>query len=354
VLNLDGVGKAGTVTANVTSGLAGETITITNFGSYDTSIATVFPNSNTNSPYTTTVTAVAGGSTAVWGTATLSDNRTCTGSTTVNINGAWWQVKDGDVTTKEDLESNIPSSSFFELAGSGGYPGIPAYGGFANPQLLSRVSQNYNWIAKNSYSSPKVYNSSYFLSAIPAGTVIHSLSNPAPDLTALTSGGADPATGYYWNEYDASSYGTNLTISSLNIGTKKIILISKGAEVKLTGNINLTKGQGFFMLVAGKDATGNNGDIIVDPGVGGGGSANLEGIYISDGQFKTGTKDPADDLQLWVRGTIAAYGGMVLQRNLGSADATTPSELFEYAPDQEILFPEVFATHSTNWQEVAP
>ena len=87
-LNL-AVGGTGTINASVTSGLNGIGITQMRFGSYNTSIATVNPASDpTSDPYSTTVTAVAGGLTAVWGTADLADKRTCetTGGTDTDIN----------------------------------------------------------------------------------------------------------------------------------------------------------------------------------------------------------------------------------------------------------------------------
>ena len=70
-------GTTGTVTAVVSSGQGTATITQMRFGSYDTSLATVSPTSDSTSPYSTTVTTVAAGSTAVWATADLSDGRTC-------------------------------------------------------------------------------------------------------------------------------------------------------------------------------------------------------------------------------------------------------------------------------------
>lgn len=68
------VGDTGTITASVTSGQGASTILQMRFGSYNTSIATVNPTSDTSSIYSTTVTAVAAGATAVWATADLDDN----------------------------------------------------------------------------------------------------------------------------------------------------------------------------------------------------------------------------------------------------------------------------------------
>ncbi len=90
VFNLS-VGGTGTVNASVTSGLGSATVLQMLFGSYNTAIATVSPVSDSSSPYSTVVTAVAGGATAVWGTANLSDGRTCQSNavtdTDVNVSG---------------------------------------------------------------------------------------------------------------------------------------------------------------------------------------------------------------------------------------------------------------------------
>lgn len=82
------VGGTGTVTASVTSGQGSAIINQMRFGSYDTAIATVNPTIDSTSIYSTTVTAIAGGATAVWGTADLSDGRTCqsSGMTDTDIN----------------------------------------------------------------------------------------------------------------------------------------------------------------------------------------------------------------------------------------------------------------------------
>lgn len=76
VLNLS-AGDTANVTADVTSGLDGATITQMSFGSYNNVIAKVAPATDASPPYETTVTAAAGGNTAVWATAELSDGREC-------------------------------------------------------------------------------------------------------------------------------------------------------------------------------------------------------------------------------------------------------------------------------------
>jgi hypothetical protein len=240
------------------------------------------------------------------------------------------------------------SGYYFDLKGPGGFPGIPAYGGTTN-LTQANVSET-GWLANSLGSSTKIYNSTYFLNAIPEDMIINSLSSSI-DGSAIASGGT-ATDGIYWYEYDpAANGGSDLTINTLaSLGARKVVVIVKGADVYLNGEITLTKGSGFFLLVAGATTGGTKGNIIVSPTVGGGASANLEGIFVTDGAFQTGLAST----QLWVRGTVASYGGISLQRDLGDLNSTTPAELFEFAPDLALLFPQKLGAHSISWQEVAP
>jgi hypothetical protein len=261
---------------------------------------------------------------------------------------AWWQVKDGDVTTNGSIGSTLPASTgiYFNEAGSGGYPGVPMYGGSIN-LTASNVSET-GWMANSAASSAKMYNSSFFINSIPADVVINTVPSSSVDGSFFESGGT-ASYGYYWYVYDATSTGIDLSINSAaNLGTRKVILIVKGASLNIGGSINLTDGSGFFLGVS-------SANINVASTVGGSGSADLEGVYVADLSFTTGTGGTSTDSQLWLRGTVAAFGGISLQRDLGgSANAASPAEYFEYAPDQELLFPTKLSVRPSAWREVAP
>lgn len=263
----------------------------------------------------------------------------CGGSRTCNTQPCrWWQVKDADVTTNGDLTSVIPGGQYFGLLGGGGYSGVPAYGGTTNLTNLD-VSAD-GWLANSVYSSAKLYNSTYFANAVPSEVTVNSLPSNSVAGSFFESGGT-LSYGYYWYIYDATSTSLDLTITSgMNLGSRKVILIVKGANLNLGGNINLTDGEGFFLGVT-------SGNMVVSSNV-----TSLEGIYVSDGSFSTGTAGAGADSQLWVRGTIAGFGGISLQRDL--AVNTTSAELFEYAPDQDLLFPGKLGARPSNWREVAP
>ncbi|PIP57308.1 hypothetical protein COX04_00170, partial [Candidatus Woesebacteria bacterium CG22_combo_CG10-13_8_21_14_all_45_10] len=62
---------------------------------------------------------------------------------------AWWRVIDGDVKTNGNLVSQVPSGLKFDLVGTGGYPGLPAYGGSTN--LNSALVSDKGWLANSRY-----------------------------------------------------------------------------------------------------------------------------------------------------------------------------------------------------------
>ncbi|MGA2910869.1 MAG: hypothetical protein ABSE04_03685 [Candidatus Microgenomates bacterium] len=261
---------------------------------------------------------------------------------------AWWQVKDGDVITNGDLKASLPDygNPLFDVAGGGGFPGVPSYGG--STDLTAANVSSKSWLVNSDYSSTKLYNSTFFLNAIPPDVKINNLGSTF-DQIAFNNATAD-SDGYVWFEYDGSQNGgLDLTIpSNLDFGSNKVVLLVKNADLDISGDINYTDGQGFFLGVT-------TGNIVVDPSVGGGGAPNLEGVYVADGEFVTGTTGAQDDSQLWIRGSVAAYGGFNLERDLGpDLNGTTPSELFEYAPEVDLMFPAKLGGYIINWREAAP
>lgn len=205
-------------------------------------------------------------------------------------------------------------------------------------------------MANSSYTGLRLFDSSYFLNSIPADVIPTVITSSSIDATAF-SGSGD----YEWYEYDGAVNGDLTIATPINFGSRKVILIVKNANLIIGGDITFTKGSGFFMSIAAKDINGLKGNIIVDPAVGGGGVPNLDGIYIADGQFQTGTGGASADSQLTVRGAVTGYNGIILQRDMGGpANQTTPAEVFEYDPSMELLFPPSLLYRSLNWKEVAP
>lgn len=149
---------------------------------------------------------------------------------------------------------------------------------------------------------------------------------------------------YYWYKYDGTLNGNQaLTIPAVDLGTRKVILMVDNADANITGNIHLTDGSGFFMLIV-------NGNINVDATIGGEATPNLEGLYLADGIFSDGV----GNTQLWVRGSVVGNLGVNMQRDLGGVANSDPAEFFEYAPDLIMLYPSKLGVRKMSWKEVAP
>jgi hypothetical protein len=272
----------------------------------------------------------------------------CSDEAIVTLNNAppeaWWQVQDSDVATNGNLTSAVPGNpDYFGLIGSGGFPGLPAFGSTNIDK--SDISET-NWLAQSTISNPRLYDFQYFITKIPEATVINEISSF--DQGVINGGNIDEATGYYWYRYDGSATGVDtLSLDSgiANMAGKKVILLVKDASFNIGGTINLVDGQEFFMAIVDRNVT-------VNPAVGGA-TAALEGLYLADEAFSDGTTGDQTDVRLHVRGSVVAFGSVNLQRDLGTNNSSS-AELFEYAPDQIMLFPKVFGVRKINWKEVAP
>lgn len=241
----------------------------------------------------------------------------------------WWQAKDGDVTTNGDITSLVPNTQLFNTVGLGGYPGVPVYGGTFNlTGNTSRISVP-RWNSDTNTLLSRQFNYSYFENLIPDDVNFNNISN-------LASGGSAYSDSYHWFR----AIGNTTISSDVNIGNRKVILFVEGGNLTINGRINLNDGNGFFgAFVDGNITVGNSVT----------GAPSLEGVYLSNGSFNTG----AGTSQLHVRGSVASFGGINLQRDL-SNNNSTPAELFEFAPDQMMLFPEKLMFRRNKWSEVAP
>lgn len=342
-------GSSQILTSSLTSG---NDILRVDFSSSNSSQVSVNPASDTTYSYQTTLTGLQPTSPNV----TITENvyRTggtlaCSQDTTVTVTPAeaWWQVMDADVASSGVLDSTVPTGEYFSLAGAGGYPGIPSY--VISTSLDNLDVSQLGWLVQSETPIQKQYDYNYFNNQIPADTVVTTLSSNVLDQAAI-DGNTTPSYGYYWYRYDGSSSGLDLTINSaLSLGSKKVVVLAASANVNISDTVNFTKGSGFFLIVAGKDSLGNKGDINIDPALGGN-AYDLEGIYVASGSFSTGVSA----LPLRMRGSVAGYDSVTLQRDLGGSNLTTPAEYFEYAPDLSLLFPSVLGTRRINWKEVAP
>jgi hypothetical protein len=273
----------------------------------------------------------------------------------------WWQVQDSDVSTNGDLVSEIPATCIlpgcnpvFNLKGTGTFPGVTLYGGgnadFAAGSGQGKAAEDpNNWLVASSYQG-KTYDYAYFARQIPSDVSLTEVTDTTVNGGFFQSGGA-PSRGYVWYHYNGNILGDLTMQGNLNLnGTRKVVLLVEGADFYLDSRINIQRtGEGFFMVVVGKNANGLKGNIFVDPSVSG--SPSIEGIFLAEGTFHTG----AGTNQLHVLGSVVGYDGIALERDLGQpANNTAPAEFFEYSPELMSVFPQVFTSRRMRWKEVAP
>lgn len=300
-------------------------------------------------PYSAPVNGIAIGSGTIKSDVRAGSHSVCTAWVDVAVvpPPPWWGVRDSDVQSQGSILSNVPDTNpvtlFFGERGPGNFPGVPVYSSRTN--LTSVNVSELGWLANSSLATSKTFNYAYFANQVPKDVQFNSI-NPSDVAGSLQSGGTADSHGYYWYKYEGPQ---SLTIPTTDLADRKVILFVNNADINITGNINLTDGVGFFMAIVGKGDDGTKGHITVDSAVGDTGP-NLEGIYVADNSFS----DTGGTKQLHIRGSLAAYGGVQMLRNLGDPNMSKPSELFEYAPDQILLFPSEFGSIKTTWKEVAP
>lgn len=276
---------------------------------------------------------------------------------------AWWQVIDGDIATNGGLVSLISQTcvdsaicqGFLDLAGPGGYPGIPSYLGTAGFDA-GAVSET-GWIAESRTRHSRVYDYTYFENMISPDVNLNEIE---PDVDTITGGTL--RSGLSTNKYIWWKKEGDLTITgSTNLHDDKIILLVTGTlylgdEDEAAGaKIRLDDGEGFFAAIAGNNIVVSP-KVKVDPLAP---SPVLEGIFLAGNEFRTGTTGIKEDGQFWLRGSVAAYGlgGIILERDMMDSDPNndeTPAELFEYAPDLILTFPRELTSRRLRWKEVAP
>lgn len=318
---------------------------------------------DTSYPYGTTAYGLATGSTQITSEVNSSSGVLCTDSATITVSEpqAWWQVKDSDVQSNGSLSSDVPNGEYFGDIGLGGYPGVPAAA--SAPTFGLGSASQIGWVAQSSWPGAKIFDYQYFANSLPEDASTHiynvgsdSLDQSVIDANSDTYPGTGNNTDYLWYKYDGSQHSSlPLKVSgTISVGTKKVILLVENADLQINNPIaGITRGSGFFMAIV-------NGSIIVNPSVGAG-DPDIEGLYVADNSFQDGTTQPdSNDQAFHLRGAAVAYGEdggptVVIQRDLGgSTNRATPSEIFEFAPDQLMLFPSVLGYRRLNWKEVAP
>lgn len=300
-------------------------------------------------------TSVSPNVTTVYHIDCVSAGSTASDSATVTVNNIpWWQAKGGSVFAQTNIYSPIPPTCTPPLCNpylilDGGVsnqysPGLAIFGGSSfNLGSGGGLVSSKNWLANSSYTG-KNWTYSYFVSLIPRSYTIHNISSATIGDATLDGSAATDDKGYTWYKKTGDlTISGDVTIS----GGKKVILLVEG-NLTINGKINLDSKEDFFMAIVGQRSVGTGGNIIVGNTV----TASspdyaLEGIYFADNNFNTGNANT----NLRIKGSVSANTTTLAR--LGG-DETTPSELFEYAPEIMVNYPDTLNPTNIAWKETAP
>lgn len=255
---------------------------------------------------------------------------------------AWWQVVGGPVyagstANGTTIRSQLPQATDkLILPGSGGGTDAALIRASGTVDLGPGTVSTSGWNTKATYKGKKT-DFDYFAAGL--GVIKNQnsdwLSANVIDLPSY------PATKDFG--YMKPVSGTATLASAWNIPSGQKYVIFVDGDLQINQNITVAPG-GFLALIV-------KGDVSVGAGV-----ANIQGLYVANGDFITLSQYVAgvtNDVALNVQGSVVAWGTVDLQRNLGGpANTSQPAEKFTHRPDLLTNMPEKMKSYIQQWQEV--
>lgn len=262
--------------------------------------------------------------------------------------GPWFQTDGGgDVYGGETIVSLMPPNAtparLFVLDGQSGEPGVLTHGDTYDVNTAwgdngeSMISST-RWVMNEAYSTSGFFQTLYRQFGAPTAYDVF------PDFNAVAKP-AVKATPY--NLYKSMATAGNWVIAD---GESYVFLVD--GDVTIKGTITIP-GSGFLAFIA-------TGSIIIDSSVGTAYTSTtpvVEGIYVADGTFQTGSSSTLGKERFVGRGMFIA-NSFLLQRDLETfvvnGNRTRAAELFIYNPRLLLSMPQEMMGVPYTWQEVAP
>ena len=259
------------------------------------------------------------------------------------IHDSWLQVQDGDVYAAGKILNPIPPTcqgackAQFILDGAGGDPGVAGYGGISANFGEGEVSSA-GWLVNAAYAGKRYgfefwrthWNVSSQADSDWSGVELNNAAKPtSPPIHAKV----------YYADADMIIANSSWQVA----GGEKIAVLVRG-DLTIKAKISVAEG-GFLVFAV-------QGDIKIDPTVNSeDGQGAVEGIYIADGEIKTGTANT----KLILEGTFVGWQGVTLGRDFATVRNNTEAvEVFVYRPDIVAAAPKYMRRPSLSWEEVAP
>jgi hypothetical protein len=229
---------------------------------------------------------------------------------------AWFQTENNNIGAKNSMSLTQPPpavASNFQTS----------YSAISGTGMTNIISQR-NWLVKN-----------YGTWSVPRSTFEYFWSkkgSPTPPPISY------PLNGIYYNS-------TNLSLSGLLFVSGPSVIFVDG-NLSITGNLTFASPGGYGVVFIVK------GNITVSSTV-----TQINGFYIANGTFSSGTGGAKSDQQLLVNGAVIAHGGTNLQRDLGAGagkNDDTPAEYIIFQPRYVVDFADLLGAPTYSWKEVPP
>lgn len=258
-------------------------------------------------------------------------------------NEPWWQVIGGGIYSG-GLGGGVTVRSEIPVAGS--YLIEPGAGGAIGALLRASgsVDVGAGAVSTPGYSTQAKYKGKtmgYDFFAAQMGVLSGQSQDWGADTIDKPAYNATTPRDFY---YVRPTSGTATVASPWVVPADEKLVIFVNGNLRINQNITVAEG-GFLAFMV-------NGNVTVDPSV-----TDIQGLYVIDGQFTTESQyvqSVSSDIQLNVEGSVVAWGGVSLARDMSLGNSLTPAEKFSYRPDFLINMPTKMKTFALRWQEVAP
>jgi hypothetical protein len=262
------------------------------------------------------------------------------------LQDAWFQTLGGDVHANGNILSSIPATCSGSCVPEFSIPGTDEVGVVSSTTGTTNYGSGYvsnpatrGWEATTIYNGPRYLFDFWRKETDPPTPLANLVGRPSPaqGIYEVTSS-SDLTLSGNWNNLPQ-----DLTIF-VNFSDPAYSLILNPDNPGITMNPS-----GLLTIIT-------NGNIRVADTV-----TRIEGIFLTDGVFRSCVTDgcgydigTGTAYQLQIRGSVIAWGGFDLQRDLFVNNRNTPAEQFTYEPDFIPRLPEFMLRALYTWEEVKP
>lgn len=245
---------------------------------------------------------------------------------------AWWQAVGASVYAEGDVRSELPTASLKLIeTGAGGAVG-------ALMRSTGTVDTGVGSVSTPGYSvtteyQGKLMNYDYF--AAHMGVTPNTINDWAAD--TMNKPANNPSKVFYYHNPSGSeaSVSTPWTVAA---GESYVIFVN--GDLRIASNITVADG-GFLAFIV-------NGSVRVSPAV-----TDVAGLYVIDSTLIT-ESNGGTDVAANFQGSVVAWGGVNLGRDLVAGNLNQAGEKFTYRADLLNNMPDSMKVFALKWEEVVP